>query len=98
MIPLHLDRESDKRYAIVAGVGYIASFVAELLGTFFKFGFYIENGNIHSGFNVFLVGYVFFIGILIFMLLLYRNRLPKPILTGVIGAYAVAVMMMGVQG
>lgn len=98
MIPLHLDKESDKKYLIVAGTGYACLFLYEVLGTLFKFGFYIENGEIYNGFNIFPVGYIFFVGLLLFMLLRYRNRLPKPILKGIIGTYAVSIMMMGIQG
>lgn len=98
MIPLHLDRAEDKRYVIIASVGYVFLFLFEVLGTVLKFGFYIEDGQPHSGFNLFAIGYFFFVGILLFMLLRYRNRLHKAILQGIIGTYAISVMMMAVQG
>lgn len=99
MIPLHLDKAADKRYAILAGTGFAAMFIYEVLGSVFKFGFYItDEGKIHDGVNIFPAGYVFFVSILLFMLVRYRNRIAKQIINGIMGTYAVAIMIMGMQG
>lgn len=100
MIPLRLDKSSDKRYVIVAASGYGIMFLYEVFGSVFRFGFYIDStdNSIHEGHNIFGAGYIFFVGILIFMLIRYRARLVKPIRLAIIGTYLVAVIMMAVQG
>ena len=99
MIPLRLDKESDKRYAIIAGIGFVVMFIYEPLGSILGFAFHITNdGQIIEGYNVFALGYIFYIGILLFILIKYRNRLAKPIIVGVIGSYTISVMMMSIQG
>ena len=99
MIPLHLDNDSDKRYAIIAGAGFVVMMLVDIAGSVFKFGFYIsDDKKIHDGFNIFPIGYIFFVGILLVMLIRYRNRIAKQIINGVLGTYAVAILIMGVQG
>ena len=98
MIPLHLDKESDKRYGVIAIAGYVFLILFEIFGIVFKFGFYIENGNVHTGVNLFAMGYLFFVLLLLFMLVKYRNRLHKPILNGVMATYGVSVSVMVIQG
>ena len=99
MIPLRLDKASDKRYVITAAAGFVVMMVVDMLGSVFKYGFYIsEEGVIHAGVNIFAAGYIFFVGILLFMLLRYRNRIAKQIIKGVMGSFVMAVIIMGIQG
>lgn len=98
MVPMHLDKDSDNRYEILAGVGFIFVSLFDIFGIVFRYGFYISDDLvIHDGINIFPFGYIFYVGILLFMLLRYRNRIAKQILQGVIGTYGVAILIMGVQ-
>lgn len=98
-IPLRLDKASDKRYLVAAAIGYVGVVLYDIAGSMFKFGFYIsEDGKIHDGFNVFSVGYIFFVVILLVMLVRYRNRIAKQIIKGILGSYTMAILMMGIQG
>ncbi|MBR1740766.1 MAG: EAL domain-containing protein, partial [Lachnospiraceae bacterium] len=99
MEPLHLDRKSDKRFIIVASIGYLGIAVYEILGSVLGYGFYISrDGEIHEGFNIFPFGYLFFMGIIIFLLLCYRNRMFRQIIYGILGTFAVSILILSVQG
>ncbi len=98
MIPLRLDKDSDKRYIILAAVGYGITFAYEVLGSILKFGFHItESGEVVEGFNAFSFSYIFYVSILLFMMVKYRNRLVRPFMRGVIRSYFVSVSLMVIQ-
>ena len=98
MIPLRLDKDSDKRYIILAAVGYGITFAYEVLGSILKFGFHItESGEVVEGFNAFSFSYIFYVSILLFMMVKYRNRLVRPFMRGVISSYFVSVSLMVIQ-
>ena len=98
MIPLCLDEDVRKRYVILSVAVFIAASLYRALGFVFKYGFYIsDDGEIHEGINIFIYVYIIYVGILLFILFRYRNRIAKQIINGIIGAYAVAILVIGVQ-
>ncbi|MCR4605103.1 MAG: EAL domain-containing protein [Eubacterium sp.] len=99
MEPLNLNPKTDKRYVVIAAAGFIGGTVYDVLGTVLGFGFRIEDsGKVYEGFNIFSVGYVFFVGIILFLLIRYRARLAKQILFGIIGTYVVSFLLISIQG
>lgn len=99
VIPLRLDKSSSYRYTIIAVSVFSLLLIVELLGVIFGFVFHItETGEINNDFNIFGIGYIFFVSLILFMLIRYRNRLAKTILYGVIGTYMVSVTVMIIQG
>lgn len=99
MVPLHLDKKKDRRYIVTAGIGYIGIALYEILGTAFRIGFYIDGKEaVHEGFNIFPFGYLFFIGIILFLLFRYRNRMFKQIIYGILGTCGISFLILFMQG
>lgn len=99
MEPLHLDRVSDKRFVIIAGIGFVGAVAYEILGTVLKIGFYLrEDGSIHEGKVVLPFEFLFFVGLIAFLLIHYRNRLYNQIMKAIIGTWGISVLVLGVQG
>ena len=74
MIPLRLDKNSDKRYLIISGLGYIILVINEVLGIVFGYVFHVtDNGEVDRNFNTYTIGYTFFLFMLLFILIKYRN-------------------------
>ena len=88
-----------RKYIIVAVTGLVVLAVYEIGGYIFKYGFYIDDKNvIHDSFNVFMVAYVYYVGIVIYLLLFYRGRMVKQILYGIVGTFLVSLYMFCMQG
>ena len=99
MEPLQLDLRAGRRYVIAGAAGLVVLGLYENLGYIFKYAFYIdEYGSIHDGFNWFAIGYVYFVGLIIWLLLYYRGRMVKQILYGIIGSFMMSFAMFAVQG
>ncbi|MBR0118835.1 MAG: EAL domain-containing protein [Eubacterium sp.] len=97
-LQLNTDREG-KKFVIFSVAGLIIISAYEIGGFVFQYGFYIDDANrIHDSFNVFMVAYVYFVGIVIYLLLFYRGRMVKQILRGIVGTFLVSVFMFGMQG
>ncbi len=98
IIPLRLDKNSDKRYLIISGLGYIILVTTEVLGVVFGFIFHItDDGVIDRNFNTYTIGYTFFVFMLLFILIRYRNRLVKLIYYGIIGTFSISALVMLIQ-
>ncbi len=92
---MHMEEKSEKCYLIVAAAGFFVLSLCEILGSVFRFGFYLEkNGTVHLGVNLFPAGYVFFSGIVLYLLVLYHNRVYRQVMLGVVGAIAVAFVLL----
>ena len=98
--PLQLESKTRKIVNSLAGTAFVILMVCDITGTIFRFGFYIdENNNIHEAWQfLFACGYVFYVGMIVFLLLYFRGRMVKQILYGIIGSFAVAFIIMGIQG
>ncbi len=96
---LWLDKKTAVRYVAVSCIGLVFILIYLWLGSFLKFGFYIEpDGSLHTGFNAFIPAYLFYVAILFFGMLHYRDRIVKQILIGVLSTAAVAFLLLGIQG
>ena len=98
--PLQLESKTRKIVNSIAGTVFVFLMPYDILGTVFRYGFYIdESHNIHEAWQfLFAFGYMFYVGMIIFLLLFYRGRMVKQILYGIIGSFAVAIVIMGIQG
>ena len=96
--PLHLDKRSDIRYHVISASVFILIFAYEIIGTATHTGFYIDNDNVvHTGFPVFTVGYVFYVGMVAYIIFKYRESVFKQVLKGVCFTIGVSLLVMVVQ-
>ncbi len=95
--PLHQNEEVDRRFYLISGFLLIAFTVTDILGTIFKFGFYIEGEYIHKGLDLFPIGYVAFVSIIMYMIVKVRSKVFRPVLIGVISTCAMSFIIMYVQ-
>ncbi len=99
MESLKLNAKADKRFSVVAGIFFVGIALHEICGIMFRFGFHIDGKNvIHEGANIFPIGYVLFIGVIVYMLLRYGNRMFKQITYGILGSFAVSFLILFMQG
>ena len=98
--PLQLKKEKfGKVYTIIAIAGLVFVLGYELGGYIFNYCFYIDETKfIHDNFNFFIVAYAFFSGLTAFMLVVYRGRMVRQILYGIVGTFAVSISMFAIQG
>ena len=96
---LHLDHNIWPRYVLIGSIALFLMVLYEILGPILKIGFYIqEDQTIHDGFHIFPFGYLFFIGVVVFLLITYRNRIAKPIFQGILGTCIISFMILAIQG
>lgn len=88
-----------KAFPIIGLLGLIGFGITDILGTILGFGFHITNDfTIASQVNLFLVEYLFFVGIALFMMIRYRDRVYKPIIWAFLLTIAIALVLMYIQG
>ncbi|MCR5675361.1 MAG: EAL domain-containing protein [Lachnospiraceae bacterium] len=96
--PLHLEDDVNRRLFIVATIALDLAAASEILGTLLKFGFYIdEAGQPHAGFPMFPIGYFFYVGMLLFIILRYRSRIYKQIVRGIVATACISILIMVIQ-
>ena len=92
------DKTRDK-IKIVSGFGLIGFVIADILGSIFGYSFTIaKDGTISMGFSVFSISYIFYIGIIFYLLLWYRDRIIHQIFRGLLFTFGICVIIQGVQG
>ncbi|MCR5156478.1 MAG: EAL domain-containing protein [Butyrivibrio sp.] len=88
-----------KAFPLAGLFGLIGFGVIDILGTVFGFGFRItDDFRITSQVNLFLIEYLFFVGIALFMIVKFRDRVYKPIIGAFILTIAIALILMYIQG
>ena len=96
--PLHLDEHHDKRYGIIGIVAFIVLSLGEILGVVTRGGFYIdETGTPHLGFSIFPFAYIFFLGLIGYILIKYRERVFRQIIQGIFTTIGVSMLIIFVQ-
>lgn len=98
--PLQLEKKTRKIITTMAGIGFLVMIGYDILGTIFKFGYYIdESKNIHEAWElVFACGYVYFVGLLGFLVIHFRGRVVRQIIYGIMGTFVVSFSIMMIQG
>lgn len=98
-VTMGLDSLTHTRYTVVAGIGFLVMAVLEIggmaTGMLFRIG---ADGEIYSGFNIFMIGYIFFVGIVMYMLFYYRSLVYKAVLLGIVATIFVSFAVMAIQG
>ena len=92
------DPERAQWFKMLAWIGYGALLLYEFLGAAFGFGFYIVGDQVHSGFPVFALGYLYFMVLLITALLKIKTRVYRHVILGVSASSGVSVLVMFIQG
>ena len=96
--PMNLEERSNKRYFITALIGYVAVAAFEIIGPITHIGFYIDKDqNIHNGFPIFPVGYVFYVGMALFLFIRYHDRLFKQVFNALFFTILVSMLIIFIQ-
>ena len=96
--PFQLVQKGEQRYEWFAVIATIGITALEVIQTITKTGFYIDkNGIVQTGHYMFAAGYLFMVLLLLYLLIRYRNRTYRPIVTAFIGVIAVAALVMIIQ-
>ncbi len=84
---------------ILAAVGFLVTNVVDILGSIMGFGFVVRpSGNTREGFNIFILGYLYFVIIVMYYMFRYRSRLFSRVMTGFYSTMAVSFVMLAIQG
>ncbi len=95
---MHLEKAERRIYVRIGGVGFIALLAFEFFGFVFRYGFYIdETLTAHRGFPFFSVGYVFYLGVVLFMAVRFRERIYTRILLGVLQTVGMSFLLIVTQ-
>ncbi len=100
---MQLEKNKKKYFVGLASVGFIILVIVEYLGTRFGYGFRIgeygaTRGAVIEGFNIFILGYIYFCSIVLFILIRYRDRLYGLVVTGFYGTMAISFSIIALQG
>lgn len=97
---LFLPGKVKKKFYLVGNAGLFVMIGLDVLLTLTGNGFYFDprNDYIRDGKNVFGVAYIFFVGILFFLLIRYRERLVTQIFRGLMATFAFCLVIRTVQG
>ncbi len=96
--PMRLDERHDKRYGLIAVIGFAVLALWEVIGTATHLGYYIDDNNgIHMGFPLFPIGYVAYLFLLGYLLIKYRDKVFKQVIMGVTITVGLSVLILCVQ-
>lgn len=96
---LHLGWKESHACKLAANLGLIVIMIYDTLGTLFRFGFVIYPDNsVKAGFPIFPFGYIYFIGILMYLFYKHNNRVYHRILYGIMASIGVSFLVMMMQG
>ncbi len=95
-----LGNKISKRIRVIANVAFVLFITYELVGNFLGFGFYVDKtGNVHKGSTFPLaLSYIFFIGVIFYLLHRYRNRMIPQIARGILLTFTLCIILLGMQG
>ena len=95
---MHLDDTSGRTFLLLAAAGLVAVCLFDILGTVFRLSFYVDDTKVlHFGLDFFPFFYLYYLGILIYMLLRYRTRIYKQIVVGILLTLLVSLTIMALQ-
>ena len=96
---LKMDDHSGHLYRMIGRGVWLVLLGYEVFGTVFRFGFYIdETGAVHSGFNIFSLGYIIYVLLIGTALFFKRHSVHRPILVGVTGTAVLSILIIMIQG
>lgn len=84
---------------IISSIIYLTVLITDIVMAVRKTGFRLDrNGKAISGLNIFLIGYLAFMVVIIFLMVVYRDRIYKRAMVGFYGAMAVSFIILFMQG
>ena len=96
---LHLEYFRKRPITINAVIGYVIVLAVDIFVNFSGRGFKInDDGTYVSGTNIFLIGYLYMMSIVLFMLLVYKDKLYKQVSRGFLGTALVSIGILYLQG
>ena len=96
---LGISGERIRWYRLICVLGLFFIIIATVMGHILGYGFVIEpTGMSRNGLNIFGFGFLYYLGILMYTIFAYRDRIIRPILRGVVFSVSVSVLIMGLQG
>ena len=93
--------ERDKRIPIIliAATIYLTVIVVDIVTTINGAGFRLDASGVKvSGMNIFLCGYVAFVVLIVSIIIIFRKRLYKRVMTGFYGTIAISFWVLYMQG
>ena len=95
-----LEGKTSLRIRAVANVGFLIFIIYEVLGHVTGHGFYVDRTGIISKGSVYplAISYVFFIGVIFFIIIRYRNRMIPQISRGILLTFILCLVLLGLQG
>lgn len=95
----HLEKDKKIPVMIISSLIYILIILADIITTISGNGFKLNRyGTAVSAVNIFLYGYLAFIAVISFLMIVFRNRLYKQVMMGFYGTMAVAFLLLVIQG
>ena len=95
---MHLSRRTTWQIVVPTGILTIGMIIYEFLSGYFHWGFrIIGDDEAIENFNLFPIGYVLLALVIIYLLVRYRKRLYKQVMTGVFGASILAFAILFLQ-
>ena len=90
---------SKKRPIIIVSTSLLAAIsVLEVLGITRETGFHIdENGAASRGKDIFPIGYIAFVAIIVFLMVVFRNRLFRQVMRGFYGTMLISFIIIAIQ-
>lgn len=83
----------------ISSIIYLTVLITDIVMAVRKTGFRLDrNGKAISGLNIFLIGYLAFMVVIIFLMVAYRDRIYKRAMVGFYGTMAVSFIILFMQG
>lgn len=95
---LHIDARESRRYLIAGTGGLIALISYMVIGSYLNVGFFQDAQNrSRAWMQVFTIGYLFFVGIVLYLSLRYRGRIYRQVSIGVLASSCIAFFLLLLQ-
>ena len=96
---MRLERHKRLPTMIISTTVYFAVIIIDIVMTVREKGFRLsKNGDHVSGYNIFMIGYLMFIAIIIYLVLRFKNRIYRKAMNGFYGTMIVSFVVLFNQG
>ena len=97
-VPFWIPASTQRRYYWMSFFLIMGAIVADVCGTIFGYGFWVEaDGTVHYGFNVFVILFVLFNATIFYLIIRHRGRVIKHVFAGVLSANLLCVLLVLIQ-
>ena len=97
---LSLSGKTRRRIFLFIGPVTVCFTLLQFLSTFLKFGFHwsAEKGGFVEAFHLFIPAYAFYIGVVIYLLIRYHERMVPQIVRGLVTVFSICVILLLIAG